>query len=115
MKRKNAKSETPTKAKKTSRKFRPHWKDDFPWIMYDEEKSVIVCDRLQNFQTRKLEKSTAKASHTSSLEEDTEDTGRVENETIHYRLVENGQPVNHLVGHKAIEHTHAGGQCYYLS
>ena len=44
-----------------------------------------------------------------------EDTGGVENETIHYRLVENGQPVNHLVGHEAIEYTHAGGQCYYLS
>ena len=39
-----------------------------------------------------------------------EDAGGVENETIHCRFVENGQPVNRLVGHKAVEHAHAGGQ-----
>ena len=55
-KRKNE-SEPPTSTKKTSRKFLPHWKDDFPWIIYDEEESVIifnhtrkirVCERLQS-------------------------------------------------------------------
>ena len=40
-----------------------------------------------------------------------EDAGGVENETIHWRFVENDQPLNRLVGHKAVEHAHAGGQC----
>ncbi|KAJ7369696.1 hypothetical protein OS493_036978 [Desmophyllum pertusum] len=30
-----------------------------------------------------------------------------ENETIHCRIVENGHPVNRLVGHKAVEYAHA--------
>ena len=42
LKRKNE-SETATSTKKTSRKFLPHWKDDFPWIIYDDEKGVIIC------------------------------------------------------------------------
>ena len=44
-----------------------------------------------------------------------EDAGGVENETIHCRFVENGQPVNCLVGHKAVEHAHAEGQCQLSS
>lgn len=44
-----------------------------------------------------------------------EDAGGVENETILCRFVENGQPVNRLVGHKAVEHAHAGGQCQLSS
>ena len=40
-----------------------------------------------------------------------EDAGGVENETIHSKFVENDQPVNHLVGHKAVEHAHARSQC----
>ena len=42
LKRKKAESETPTTAKKTSRKFLPHWKGDFPWIVYDDKKGVIL-------------------------------------------------------------------------
>lgn len=47
-KRKSA-SETPTSTKKTSRKCLPHWKDDFPWIIYDEEESVIICEYCKHF------------------------------------------------------------------
>ena len=43
-----------------------------------------------------------------------EDTG-VENETVQCRFLRNGQPVNQLVGHKAVEHAHAGGQCQLSS
>ena len=42
LKRKKAESETPTTAKKTSRKFLPHWKGDFPWIVCDDKKGVIL-------------------------------------------------------------------------
>ena len=44
-----------------------------------------------------------------------EDAGAVDNETVHCRFGENGQPVNRLVGHKAVEHAHAGGQCQLSS
>lgn len=44
-----------------------------------------------------------------------EDAGGVENETIHCRFVENGQPVNRLVGQQAVEYAHAGGQCQLSS
>lgn len=44
-----------------------------------------------------------------------EDAGGVKNETVHCRFGENGQPVNRLVGHKAVEHAHAGGQCQLSS
>lgn len=33
---KKIESEAPTSKKKTSRKFLPHWKDDFPLIVYDD-------------------------------------------------------------------------------
>ena len=42
-------SEPPTSTKKRSRKFLPHWKDDFPWIIYDEEESVIICEYCKHF------------------------------------------------------------------
>ena len=32
-----------------------------------------------------------------------------ENETVHCRYVKNGQPVNRLVGHKAVAHAHPQG------
>lgn len=44
-----------------------------------------------------------------------EDAEGVENETVHCRFGKNGQPVNCLVGHKAVEHAHAGGQCQLSS
>ena len=47
-KRKNE-SEPLTSTKKTSRKFPPHWKYDFPWIIYDEEESVIICEYCKHF------------------------------------------------------------------
>jgi len=51
----------------------------------------------------------------SIMIESGEDVGGAKNETIHCRFVENGQPVNRLVGHKAFEHAHAGGQCQLSS
>ncbi|KAJ7369697.1 zinc finger and BTB [Desmophyllum pertusum] len=48
LKRKNE-SETATSTKKTSRKFLVHWIDDFPWIIYDDEKGVIFCEYCQHF------------------------------------------------------------------
>ena len=49
LKRKKGESETPTTANMKSRKFLPHWKDDFPWIVYDDEKGVILCKYCQQF------------------------------------------------------------------
>ena len=37
-----------------------------------------------------------------------------ENETVHCRFIKDGQPVNRLVGHKEVAHTHAQGD-YILS
>ena len=237
-KRKNE-SEPPTSTKKTSRKFLPHWKDDFPWIIYDEEESVIICEYCKHFaltapgksefvkgcktfKRETLKKHSESFQHIRArdsylskqkAEEDRpifksfvrmrnkcdeeqrndvamkintayfiakeelpftkfpklldlqrknglqigetystdkkcaemvstiskvyqnrlaatvnkhvkymsimidggEDAGGVENETIHCRFVENGRPVNRLVGHKAVEHAHAGGQCQMSS
>ena len=238
LKRKKAESETPTTAKTKSRKFLPHWKDDFPWIVYDDEKGVILCKYCQQFgatttgksdfvtscktfkpetmkkhnqsfthirscdsfmakqkavEDRPIMKSFVKTSNKSDEEQRNdvakkmntayfvakeelpftkfpklldlqrknglqigetystdkkcaemvstiskvyqnklaktvnenvkymsimidggEDAGGVENATIHCRLVEHGQPVNHLVGHKAIEHAHAESRCYSI-
>ena len=236
LKRKNE-SETATSTKKTSRKFLPHWKDDFPWIIYDDEKGVIICEYCQHFplttatgksefvkgcktfkretlkkhsesfthmrardsylakqkaeEDRPIFKSFKKMSnkcdeeqrkdvamkmntayfiakeelpftkfpklldlqrknglqigetystdkkcaemvstisnvyqnrlavtvnknikYMSIMIDSGEDAGGVENETFHCRFVENGQPVNRLVGHKAVEHAHAAGQCH---
>ena len=41
------------------------------------------------------------------------DASGKENETVHCRFVKDGQPVNRLVGHKAVAHAHAQGD-YYL-
>lgn len=232
LKRKNE-SETATSTKKTSRKFLVHWIDDFPWIIYDDEKGVIFCEYCQHFgsttgksefvkgcrtfKRETLKKHSDSFAHIKSrdafmakqmAEEDTpifkcfvkmskksdeeqrkdvamkmntayliakeeipftkfpklldlqrknglqigetyatdkkcaemvstiakvyqnklaetvnehvkymsimidggEDAAGVENETIHCRIVENGHPVNRLVGHKAVEYAHAEGQ-----
>ena len=37
------------------------------------------------------------------------DASGKENETVHCRFVKDGQPVNRLVGHKAVSHAHAQG------
>ena len=42
------------------------------------------------------------------------DASGKENETVHCRFVKDGQPVNRLVGHKAVAHAHAQGD-YILS
>lgn len=35
------------------------------------------------------------------------DAGGLENETVFCRYLKDGQPVNRLIGHKAVEHAHA--------
>lgn len=45
------------------------------------------------------------------------DAGGTENETVFCRFVQDGRPVNRLIGHKAVEHAHAEGKiryCLYL-
>ena len=37
------------------------------------------------------------------------DAGGTENETVFCRFVQDGRPVNRLIGHKAVEHAHAEG------
>lgn len=40
----------------------------------------------------------------------TADFGGTENETVVCCLVRDGAPVNCILGHKAVEHVHAGGK-----
>ena len=71
-----------------------------------------MCRNGLNNQQNKLAKTVNQHIKCMSIMIDGgEDAGGVENETIHCRFVENDQPVNRLVGHKAVEHAHAGGQC----
>ena len=45
------------------------------------------------------------------------DAGGTENETVFCRFVQDGCPVNRLIGHKAVKHMHAEGKisyCLYL-
>lgn len=37
------------------------------------------------------------------------DAGGTENEAVFCRFVQDGHPVNRLIGHKAVEHAHAEG------
>ena len=37
------------------------------------------------------------------------DAGGTENETVFCRFVQDGRPVNRLIGHKAVEHAHSEG------
>lgn len=37
------------------------------------------------------------------------DAWGLENETVFCRYVQDGRPVNRLIGHKAVEHAHAEG------
>ena len=38
------------------------------------------------------------------------DAGGLENETVFCRYLQDGRPVNRLIGHKAVEHAHAEGR-----
>jgi len=38
------------------------------------------------------------------------DAGGLENETVFCCYVQDGRPVNWLIGHKAVEHVHAEGR-----
>ena len=45
----------------------------------------------------------------SVMADGTRDAAGIENETVFCRFIQDGQPVNRLMGHKAVEHTHAEG------
>ena len=38
------------------------------------------------------------------------DAGGLENETVFCQYLQDGRPVNRLIGHKAVEHAHAEGR-----
>ena len=80
-----------------------------------DKKCAEMVSTISNVYQNKLAKTVNEnVKYMSIMIDGGEDAGGVENETIHCRLVEHGQPVNHLVGHKAIEHAHAAGRCYSI-
>lgn len=79
-----------------------------------DKKCAEMVSTISKVYQNKLAKTVNKnVKYMSILIDGEEDAGGVENETIQCRLVEYGQLVNHFVGHKSIEHAHAGGQCFW--
>ena len=46
----------------------------------------------------------------SVMADGTRDAAGIENETVFCWFIQDGQPVNRLMGHKVVEHTHAEGK-----
>ena len=49
-------------------------------------------------------------SYISVMADGATDAGGIENETVFCRYVQDGRPVNRLIGHKAVEHANAEGK-----
>lgn len=65
--------------------------------------------------TEQLASEVNKKNYNSLMIDGATDASGKENETIHCRFVKDGQPVNRLVGHKAVAYGHAQGKfyCFY--
>ncbi|XP_068720447.1 zinc finger protein 862-like [Montipora capricornis] len=65
--------------------------------------------QISTVMTEQLAAEVNSKKYISLLIDGATDAGGKENETVHCRYVKDGQPLNRLVGHKAVAHGHAQG------
>ena len=77
---------------------------------YANDKSCgTLISTIGTVLTEELASEVNRKKYLSVMIDSTTDASGKENETVHCRFVQDGQPVNRLVGHKAVAHGHAQG------